>query len=191
MVRVNMQLDEFDLRILDIWQSRGDVGPVEMASDINLSASQCSRRMQALRASGIVKAISAQLDAQSLAIGIAAYVLVTMKSHSPDAAAAFKERVLALDEIQECQTLTGEADVILKVVTRDLASFNALLTGQLLSAPEVATARSSLILENVKSTTRRTELTGYPRTTSASIAGMAGSSIAAAKHRALIRNELS
>jgi len=58
-----------------------------------------------------------------------------------------------MDEVLECQMLTGAPDMMLKVATRDLASLNALLTGHLLAAKEVATARTSIILQNVKSTT--------------------------------------
>ena len=49
-------LDSFDVKILDIWQNRGDVGPIEMAAHVNLSPSQCSRRMQRLRKEGYVRA---------------------------------------------------------------------------------------------------------------------------------------
>ncbi len=146
-------LDQYDLRILQIWQSRGDIGPVEMAEAIALSASQCSRRMAALRREGHVLGFHARLNPDSLGIGLKAYVLITMNSHAPAAADAFRARILALDEVLECQKLTGEADIILKVATRDLASFNQLLTQRILAAPEVATARSSIILEEVKSTT--------------------------------------
>ncbi len=146
-------LDQFDLKILQIWQQRGDIGPVEMSEAIALSASQCSRRMAALKRDGLVRGFRAILDAPSVGIGLMAYVLITMKSHGPDAAEAFRARIMALDEVLECQKLTGEADIILKVATRDLASFNQLLSHRILAAPEVATARSSIILEDVKSTT--------------------------------------
>lgn len=147
-------LDSFDLRILDAWQDQGDIGPVEMSQKVNLSASQCSRRMQQLRRSGHVVGTFAVLDQTRLGIGVTAYVLVTMKTHSPEATASFYERMNALDEVIECQKLTGIADVILKVRTRDLQSFNRLLTGELLAAPEVATSQSSIVLEDIKSTRR-------------------------------------
>ncbi|MGF7156366.1 Lrp/AsnC family transcriptional regulator [Novosphingobium gossypii] len=146
-------LDSFDLRILECWQERGDIGPVEMSELVHLSASQCSRRMQSLRAAGHVSRISAVLQPEKLGIGVSAYVLVTLRSHEPDWLETFNRRIDALDEVLECQSLTGEADIILKVATRDLASFNTLLVRELLAAPEVATARSSIILENLKSTT--------------------------------------
>lgn len=150
---MSRELDRFDRRILEVWQSQGDIGPVEMSGHVHLSPSQCSRRMQQLRAAGYVARVAAVLDAGKLGIGVSAYVLVTLRSHEPDWLEKFHTRIAGLDEVLECQALTGEADIILKVATRDLASFNTLLTRELLTAPEVATARSSIVLDNLKSTT--------------------------------------
>ena len=146
-------IDAFDLKILALWQQRGDIGPVEMGAAIHLSASQCSRRMAALKQAGHVRGFHAVLEPAAVGVGLMAYVLLTMKSHSPEAAEAFRARILGLDEVMECHKLTGEADLILKVATRDLASFNQLLSHRILAAPEVATARSSIILDEVKRTT--------------------------------------
>jgi Lrp/AsnC family leucine-responsive transcriptional regulator len=77
-----------------------------------------------------------------------------MKTHNPEEAQRFHSRINEIDEILECQTLAGTADLILKVKSRDLKSFNRLLTQELLAAPEVATAHSSIVLENIKSTSR-------------------------------------
>ncbi|MFM7029163.1 MAG: Lrp/AsnC family transcriptional regulator [Chakrabartia sp.] len=146
-------LDRFDTQILALWQDQGDLGPVEMAQRIHLSPSQCSRRMQALRKSGYVTHVRAVLDPDKVQIGIMAYILLTMKRHAPEAAQDFRRQVVDMEEVLECQSLTGAADILLKVATRDLASFNRLLTEKILAAPEVATAQSSIILDNVKSTT--------------------------------------
>jgi len=147
-----MAIDRFDLRILAVLQEQGDMGPGDMSALVNLSPSQCSRRMQQLRASGHIRAVRAVLDDARLGIGISAYVMLTMTSHDPQSAAEFRQRLCAMDEVLECQLLTGSPDMILKVATRDLASLNDLLTRHLLAAPEVATARTSIILQNVKST---------------------------------------
>ena len=146
-------MDSYDAKILALWQQRGDIGPVEMGEAIHLSASQCSRRMAALKRSGHVRGFHAVLEPAAVGIGIMAFVLLTMKSHSPEAAEAFRARIMGLPEVMECHKLTGEADLILKVATRDLASFNQLLSHCILAAPEVATARSSIILDEVKHTT--------------------------------------
>jgi DNA-binding Lrp family transcriptional regulator len=57
-----------------------------------------------------------------------------------------------MDEVLECQKLTGAADMILKIATRDLETFNQVLTRELLGAPEVANVQSSIILEEIKGT---------------------------------------
>ena len=146
-------LDPYDLKILKVWQQRGDVGPVELAQVVNLSPSQCSRRTQRLLKEGYVRGFRAVLDPAKVSVGVSAYVLLTMTSHAPEAASAFHARMQDLDEVLECQKLTGSADLILRVATHDLVSFNRLLTKQILGAPEVATAQSSIVLEDVKSTT--------------------------------------
>lgn len=146
-------LDNYDLKILAVLQANGDAGPQDVSQKVALSPSQCSRRMQALRKAGHIRGVHALLDRDSVGIGIEAYVLVTMKSHAPEAADAFRERLMALDEVMECRKLTGVADLIVRIATHNLATFNQLLTRKLLSAPEVASAQSSIVLEDVKNTT--------------------------------------
>ncbi len=146
-----MALDRFDLKILTVLQAQGDAGPAELSGLIGLSPSQCSRRLQQLRKDGYIRAVLAVLEPALLDIGISAYVMLTMTSTSPESASHCRARICAMDEVLECQLLTGSPDMILKVATRDLASLNDLLTGHLLAAPEVATARTSIILQNVKS----------------------------------------
>ncbi|BEV01265.1 Lrp/AsnC family transcriptional regulator [Novosphingobium olei] len=147
-----MPLDGFDRKILAALQEKGDTGPADLAPIVGLSASQISRRLQQLRKDGVLRAIRASLSPEALNIGIGAYVMLTMTSTDPGAAQAFRDQICAMDEILECQMLTGSPDMILKLATRDLASLNDLLSNHLLAAPEVATARTSIILQEVKST---------------------------------------
>ena len=79
-----------------------------------------------------------------------AYVIVTLKSHSSDAAGSFCERLPNLDEVVECQKIAEASDMIVKVSTRDLETINQILTQEWLGSPEVASAQSSIILEEIK-----------------------------------------
>ena len=56
-------------------------------------------------------------------------------------------------EVVWCDYLTGDNDFMLRVWTRDLESYSEFLTRKLLPAPEIETARSSIILSSLKSTT--------------------------------------
>lgn len=150
------KLDSYDRRILAKLQVQGDLGPAELSEHIHLSMSQCSRRLQRLRAEGYVAKTVALLNEERLHIGVCVYVMVTLTSHAPECTRAFYDRVRTMSEITECHKLTGEADYLLKVSTKDLHTYNVLLNKYLLQAQEIAQVRSSMVLESLKATTQLT-----------------------------------
>lgn len=150
------RLDSFDRRILGHLQRRGDVGPGELSPLVHLSASQCSRRLQRLKDEKYIDRIVALLNPERLNLGILAHVMVKLRSHSHENEVRFRERVRILPEVVACQGITGDADYILSIRTHDLASYNQFLATKLHTAEEIETARSSIVLEEIKSTTELT-----------------------------------
>lgn len=146
-------LDSFDRRILAELQAQGDLGPAELSERVRLSPSQCSRRLQRLKSEGYIARTVALLSHDHLNLGVTAYVLITLRSHHPERLEAFQKLVRTNAEIVECASTTGEADFVLRVCTRDLESYNAFLTQKLLLSAEVATARTSIVLNQHKDTT--------------------------------------
>jgi Lrp/AsnC family leucine-responsive transcriptional regulator len=145
-------LDGFDLKLLDALQRDGRLTNAELGEIVHLSASQVSRRVQRLIDSGYIERFQAVLNRQLLGLGLTAYCLVTLKIHGGDSMLAFHDRVRSLPEVQECQSLTGEADYLLKVVVSDLKRFADFMSEHLMKAPEVANIRSSIVLESIKET---------------------------------------
>ncbi|HVO03726.1 MAG TPA: Lrp/AsnC family transcriptional regulator [Candidatus Cybelea sp.] len=144
-------LDGYDLRILKALQHDGRLSNVELGNLVNLSPSQVSRRVARLVETGHIQRFQAVLDPRKIGIGLTAYCLVTLKIHSEGGMGDFHRRVRALPEILECQALTGEADYLIKVAVADLKGFSDFLSENLMRAPEVATVRSSIVLDSVKS----------------------------------------
>ncbi|HEX2582237.1 MAG TPA: Lrp/AsnC family transcriptional regulator [Dongiaceae bacterium] len=147
---MNNALDAFDLRLLTLLQEDARLTHAELGERIHLSASQVSRRLQRLIDHGIIRHIRAELDAGRLGMGLKAYCLVTLKAHGAGRMRDFYRRVMALPQIIECQSLTGEADYLLKVVTPDLKAFSDFISNDLLKASEVAHVRTSIVLESIK-----------------------------------------
>jgi Lrp/AsnC family leucine-responsive transcriptional regulator len=143
-------LDSFDLKLLSALQRDGRLTNAELGELVHLSASQVSRRVQRLIEAGYIERFQAVLNRQKLGLGLTAYCLVTLKIHGGDSMVAFHERVRALPEVLECQSLTGEADYVLKVAVSDLKRFADFMSEHLMKAPEVANIRSSIVLENIK-----------------------------------------
>ena len=145
-------LDAFDLRLLAELQQDGRLTNSELGERVHLSASQTSRRVQRLIEEGYIERFQAILSRQKLGLGLTVYCLVTLKIHAGDSMQAFHERVRALPEVVECQSLTGEADYLLKIVVADLKRFSDFMSEHLMKAPEVANIRSSVVLESIKET---------------------------------------
>ena len=145
-------LDGFDLKLLGELQQDGRLTNAELGERVHLSASQVSRRVQRLIEDGYIERFQAVLSRQKLGIGLTVYCMVTLKIHAGDSMQAFHERVRALPEVLECQSLTGEADYVLKIVVADLKRFSDFMSEHLMKAPEVANIRSSVVLESIKET---------------------------------------
>ncbi len=147
-----LDLDSFDLKLLAELQQDGRLTNAELGDRVHLSASQVSRRVQRLIEDGYIERFQAVLSRQKLGLGLTVYCLVTLKIHAGDSMQAFHERVRALPEVVECQSLTGEADYVLKIVVADLKRFSDFMSEHLMKAPEVANIRSSVVLESIKET---------------------------------------
>ena len=145
-------LDSFDLKLMSELQQDGRLTNSELGERVHLSASQVSRRVQRLIDEGYIERFQAVLSRQKLGLGLTVYCLVTLKIHAGDSMLAFHERVRALPEVMECQSLTGEADYVLKIVVADLKRFSDFMSEHLMKAPEVANIRSSVVLESIKET---------------------------------------
>ena len=146
-------LDNYDRKILAALQEDGGLGPVDLGARINLSASQCSRRLQRLRENGLINRTVAILDREAVNISISAVILIRLGSHTPENERRFLDCVDNLPEIIACHYVTGDLDFILHVVTRDLASYEVLLRQKLLPSAEISTCRSNIILRSGKDTT--------------------------------------
>lgn len=143
-------LDGFDARILAELQKNARLTNAELGERVNLSASQVSRRVQRLVDDGYIERFQAVVDPLKIGVGLTAYCLVTLKIHGGDSMRAFHARVRALPPVLECKSLTGEADYVLKVAVADLKTFADFMSEHLMKAPEVATIRSSIVLESIK-----------------------------------------
>ena len=144
-------LDDIDRKLLSELQSEGRVTNVELAQRVGLTAPPCLRRVRALEEAGVIKGYHAELNASELGFAITVFAMVSLKSQAEDALRQFEDHMRELPEVRECHMLNGEIDFILKIVSRDLQSFQEFLTSKLTPAPNVASVKTSLTIRTAKS----------------------------------------
>ena len=143
-------LDFFDRRILAALQQDGRMTSVALAGHVHLSASQCARRVQRLEEAGIIRCYRAVLDPQTLGLGIAGLVNLSLEKHAKANMQEFQRQIALQPAVVECLSVTGAADYQLRVVAHDLKEFSTLLMDAIVPLPGVSTMHSSIILEEVK-----------------------------------------
>ncbi len=146
----SLHLDPIDLKILDELQSDGRITNVDLAAKVGLTAPPCLRRVRALEQSGVIKSYHADIDPAALGYTISVFAMVSLKSQAETDLKAFEDLIRSIPEIRECHMLNGEIDFILKILAKDLQSFQELLTTQLTSAPNVSSVKTSLTIRTAK-----------------------------------------
>ena len=145
-----MQLDPFDIAILDALQRDASLTNAALADTVHLSASQCSRRRSALEASGIIEGYGARLSASKLGFTVQAIVRVNLASHGKAQAEDFARYLEAFQEVQAAYSVSGDADYVLHIVSRDLEAFAQFIHMHLLPYPKVGQVRSEIVLTTLK-----------------------------------------
>jgi len=147
-------MDDFDIRILAALQGDGRLTNNELAVQVGLSASQCSRRRAQLEADGVIASYHAALDPEALGLDVLVFVQVTLATHSPDNARRFLALVSGLEEVLEAYSLTGESDYLVKLQVPTLKVLSKLVSDVFLPHPSVAHVRSSIVLDRLKASAR-------------------------------------
>jgi len=145
-------LDRTDRRLLGVLQERGRATNLELAEAIALSPAQTLRRHRRLEEAGVIKRYEARLDGALLGFGVTAFIHVSMERGHIRDLSNFKKLVADLAQIQECFSVTGDIDYVLKVVAKDLKSLSDFLLDTLMRIPGVSAVKSSVCLDEIKCT---------------------------------------
>ena len=148
----NIEFDRIDLKILRFLQEHGRASNLELAQAINLSASQCHRRHRRLEELRVITGYETRLDSAALGLGVVAFVHVAMEKGHIANLRKFTDAIRALPEVLECFSVTGDFDYVIKIVARDLKSLSQFLMDTLMGLPGVSNVRSSVCLDQIKST---------------------------------------
>lgn len=147
-------MDGFDVKLLEALQQDGRRTNNELAEQIGLSASQCSRRRAALEEAGVIRRYDAVVSPEAVGLDVLVFVNITLATHSPDNARHFRDLIERLDEVQECYAMSGEADYIVKMSVPNLKALSQILNDVFLPHPSVAHVKSSIVLDRLKQTGR-------------------------------------
>jgi len=143
------KLDKLDFRILEEMQRDSSQSQRSLAEKVGLSQNACWRRIKALEEAGVIRQHTVILDRDRLGAGLVVFVMIRTRHHSSEWLKTFSEHVSSIPEVVDFYRIGGEYDYMLKVVTRDMNSFDTVYR-RLIESVELDTVTSVFAMEAIE-----------------------------------------
>lgn len=134
------KLDAKDLAILESLQKNGRATYAELAEQVQLTVSSARERVLKLERDGFIRGYMAFLDAERLTLPVTAFVSVSTSSN------ASKLSLEQFAEVEDCYSIAGEDNLLLKVRAASPRALNLFLE-KLLEIDGIYSTRSTIVLD--------------------------------------------
>ena len=145
-------MDAIDRKILAVVQEDASLSVAEIGNRVGLSSTPCWKRLQKLEAEGVITRRVALVDQEKIGLGITVFVSVETGDHSQDWLKRFAETVSAMPQVMEFYRMAGDVDYMLRVVVRDMQSYDAFYK-KLIETVPLKNVTSRFAMERIKQTT--------------------------------------
>ncbi|KSL97194.1 Lrp/AsnC family transcriptional regulator [Pseudomonas aeruginosa] len=150
---MSIPLDMYDQRILALLQEESSLSTAEIAERIGLSQSPCWRRIQRLKEEGVIRKQVTLLDRKRIGLNTQVFAQIKLNAHGRKNLTDFAEAMHQFPEVLECHVLMGAVDFMLRIVTRDIESYERFFFEKLSAVPGIQEVNSIVALSEIKSTT--------------------------------------
>lgn len=141
-------LDEIDRSIVGMLQADATLAYADLGERVGLSASTINDWLKRLRAKGIIRRISAEIDPHALALDLMAFVLVELGGI--EAERAFLAAMQAAPAVMECHHITGDFSYLLKVRVASTSAYEDFLNSNIKNLAGIRRTQSLIALSSPK-----------------------------------------
>lgn len=145
------QLDDIDVKLLEILQTSGRTRRNDLAQAVDLSIPSVSDRLKKLEENGIITGYTAFIDPKKVGKDITAFITVTVDSSKHYN--SFLDHAKAADEVLEIHSVTGTGTHLIKIRTENTSSLEKLLS-RIQAWSGVVNTTTSVVLSTMKETNK-------------------------------------
>lgn len=121
-----------------------------LARQAGLSPSAVHRRIARMRREGAIRAEVAVLDPKAFGVGMTFIVEIVLEKVRVPEVVAIKKRLKAAPEVQQIYNVTGDVDLMVIVLARDVEHFEDISRNLFSADPNVRRYRTSVVMDRVK-----------------------------------------
>ncbi|MEN0000523.1 MAG: Lrp/AsnC family transcriptional regulator [Pseudomonadota bacterium] len=145
----NPDLDEFDHRILSVLATDGRISMTALGERVGLSKSPVTIRVKRLEDLGVITGYRAELSPSKLKLEHVAFLQIKLKDTREQALAQFNASIRKIAEIESCHMIAGGFDYLIKVRTRDITAYRAVLGEKISQLPHLESTSTFVSMESV------------------------------------------
>jgi DNA-binding Lrp family transcriptional regulator len=148
----SLSLDAKDLAILKLLQENARITVKEISEKIHLSTTPVHERIKRMEEDGVIKQYATLVDHTKVNKSLIAICYVSLKEHSKTAGTKFVKAILAMTEVVECYTISGEFDFMLKVMCADMNTYHDFHVNKLSNIENMGHVQSVFVMGIIKET---------------------------------------
>ncbi len=148
-----IRLDATDISIIKQLQLNTRITNKELAAQLDMTTTPIYERVKRLEKIGVIQKYVAIINADKVGKGLTALCMVRLEKHTKDKLAAFEKHVANIPEIVECYHLAGQYDYHLKILVKDMNSFQDFIVNKLSTNDNLANVQSSFVMSKITDTT--------------------------------------
>jgi Lrp/AsnC family leucine-responsive transcriptional regulator len=145
-----MDLDKFDLKILEVLQLNSRSSLQEVSEQVGLSTTPCWNRIKRMESAGVIQRYTVKIDQAALGFADTVIVQLTLQSHTDSMIEEFGEAIEAIPEVLDAFLVSGDYDWIIRIAVRDTRDYERLLREVLYKIPGIQHSKSSFVLRTLK-----------------------------------------
>ncbi len=142
-------IDKTNRRIIDALVANARMPITELARKVGLSKTPVALRIKAMEDAGLITGYRAMLSPLKLGLTHVTYVTINLSDTRQKALEAFNAAVREIPEVEECYMIAGGFDYQLKLRTRDMPHFRAVMAERISTLPHVHSTSSYVAMEAV------------------------------------------
>lgn len=145
-----MKLDDIDHRILRVLQENNRHSSETLGDMVGLSPTACQRRLKRLREEKVIEADLSIVSPKAIGRALMMLVHVTLERERADIIDRFKAAIRTTPEIMTGYYVTGDADFMLVVTSRDMEDFEQFTRRFFYGNPDIRGFKTMVVIDRVK-----------------------------------------
>ncbi|WP_017260135.1 Lrp/AsnC family transcriptional regulator [Pedobacter arcticus] len=146
-------IDNTDIKILRLLQENAHLTFKEISQKINLSVTPVHDRIKRMERDGVIEKYITLINKNVVNANLTIFCNITLDKQTKFNFSDFEESILKFPEIVECNVVSGGYDYLLKVVSKDMETYNTFYQHKLSVLPTVAHIHSVFVMAEIKKTT--------------------------------------